>query len=145
MEGQALKLTAEDAGDLEVISAAAQDALVRINELRYDSKARRFTLSIKRFRWEAEKQTPPFERIGAALAFDGVLGVKTKRLRREAPFALASILSVVFEAAAEPPGGVVRVVLAGGGEIALDVECVDAALFDLGDAWRTPRRPDHEG
>ncbi|MGE0046349.1 MAG: DUF2948 family protein [Hyphomonadaceae bacterium] len=143
MDG-ALKLIAEDAGDLEVISAAAQDALVRVNEMSFDPRARRFTMQIKRFRWEAEKQAPPYERVAAALAFEGVLNVKTKRVRRDAPFALASVLSVLFDAAEEPPGGVVRVVLAGGGEIALDVECVDAALIDIGESWRTPRRPDHE-
>lgn len=139
-----LKLAAEDKADLEIISAAAQDALVRVSDLAYDARARRFSLRIDRFRWESERQEPPFERISAALAFDGVLKVRTKRLRREAPNAVASVLSIGFDAAEEPPGGVVRIVLAGGGEIALDVECIDATLVDLGAAWRTPRRPDHD-
>jgi hypothetical protein len=39
----------------------------------------------------------------------------------------------------------VQVVLAGGGEIAVEVECLDALLMDIGAPWRTPRRPDHEG
>jgi hypothetical protein len=45
----------------------------------------------------------------------------------------------------EPPGGVARIVLAGGGEIRLDLECVNALLIDLGAPWPTPRKPDHEG
>jgi hypothetical protein len=34
--------------------------------------------------------------------------------------------------------------LAGGGEIAINVECLDAVLVDLGPSWPTPRRPEHE-
>ncbi|MGE0827952.1 MAG: DUF2948 family protein [Hyphomonadaceae bacterium] len=139
-----LKWVAEDGDDLNVMSAAAQDALVRAGDMRFDAGARRFSLNVLRFRWEADKREAPFERTQAALAFDSVLGVRTKRLRRDAPDALAQILSIAFEADAEPPGGVVRIVLAGGGEIALDVECVDAALIDVGESWRTGRRPDHE-
>jgi hypothetical protein len=73
-----------------------------------------------------------------------VLGIKSRKVRLDAPEALASVLSITFTPAEEPPGGVVRLVLAGGGEIELEVECLDALLMDLGDAWRTPRRPDHE-
>ncbi len=138
-----LKLLAEDAADLEIIAAAAQDALVRMGEVNFDQKARRFTAMINRFRWETADGEGPYERVRAALAFESVLGVKSRRVRRDAADALASILSVDFVPAEEPPGGEVRVTLAGGGEIALDVECLDALLMDLGPTWNTPRRPDH--
>lgn len=139
-----LKLMAEDAADLEIIAAAAQDALVRVGDISYDKKARRFALLMNRFRWEAADANRPFERVRSALSFDGVLTVKSRKVRLDTPDALASVLSVAFTPAAEPPGGEVRLVLAGGGEIALDVECLDALLADIGAAWQTPRRPDHE-
>lgn len=139
-----LKLLAEDAADLEIIAAAAQDALVRVDELSFDAKARRFTAVINRFRWETADAGGPYQRVRAALSFESVLGVKSRKLRREAPDALASILSVSFVPAEEPPGGAVSLTLAGGGEISLDVECVDAVLLDIGPVWNTPRRPDHE-
>jgi hypothetical protein len=142
--GQELRLLAEDAADLEIIAAAAQDALVRVGDISFDPKARRFAAMISRFRWEAAGESGPFERARAALSFEGVLTVKSRHLRRDAPDALASILSVAFIPADEPPGGEVRVTLAGGGEIVLDVECLDALLLDLGPVWPTPRRPDHE-
>lgn len=138
-----LKLLAEDAADLEIIAAAAQDALVRMGEVSFDPKTRRFTATINRFRWETANGEGPFERVRAALAFESVLNVKSRKLRRDAADALASILSVDFVPAEEPPGGQVRVTLAGGGEIALEVECLDALLMDLGPTWNTPRRPDH--
>ena len=139
-----LKLMAEDTADLEIIAAAAQDALVRVGDVSYDKKARRFALLISRFRWEEAQEKGPFERVRAALSFESVLNVKSRKLRLDAPDALASVLSVVFTPAAEPPGGEVRLVLAGGGEIALEVECLDALLMDVGATWQTPRRPDHE-
>ena len=141
---EGLKLLAEDAADLDIIAAAAQDALVRVGDLSFDKKTRRFTAVINRFRWEAAGERGPFERVRAALSFDGVLSVKSRKLRQEAPDALAALLQIDFVPALEPPNGVVQIVLAGGGEIAIEVECLDALLMDLGPAWPTPRRPDHE-
>ena len=139
-----LRLMAEDAADLDVISAAAQDALTRMGDCVFDKKARRFSTIVNRFRWEEAGRRGPYERVRAALSFESVLSVKTRRLRQDAPDALASILSLNFVPANDPPGGIVRMVLAGGGEIALDVECLDALLMDMEQAWPTPRRPDHE-
>jgi hypothetical protein len=139
-----LKLMAEDAADLDIIAAAAQDALVRIGDVSFDKKARRFALLINRFRWEQAGEEGPFERVRAALSFEGVLSVKSRKLRLDAPDALASLLQIGFTPAEEPPGGEVRLMLAGGGEIVLEVECLDALLLDIGATWRTPRRPDHE-
>lgn len=139
-----LKLLAEDVADLEIIAAAVQDALVRMGDVSFDPKQRRFAAFVNRFRWEAADASGPFERVRAALSFDSVLSVKSRKLRRDDSDALASILSVNFVPAEEPPGGVVNVTLAGGGELALEVECLDALLMDVGAAWKTPRRPDHE-
>jgi hypothetical protein len=141
---EALRLLAEDGGDLDVMSAAAQDALLRVADVHFDPKARRFTAQISRFRWETADAQKPFERVASVLAFESVLGVKSRRFRTGAPDAIGSILALRFDPAAEPPGGAVSIVLAGGGEIALDVECLDAVLFDTEKVWRTPRRPDHE-
>jgi len=141
---EALRLLAEDAADLEVIAAAAQDALARVGDIAFDNKARRFSMMVNRFRWENAAADGPFERVRAALSFEGVLAVKSRKLRLDAPDALAAVLSISFQPAEEPPGGLVKILLAGDGEIALDVECLDALLVDLGESWRTPRRPDHE-
>jgi hypothetical protein len=140
----ALKLMAEDAADLDIIAAAAQDALLRIGDVSYDRKARRFAALLNRFRWERAGEAGPFERVRSALSFESVLSVKSRKVRMDVPDAVAALLSIGFTPDAEPPGGVVRLVFAGGGEIALEVECLDALLLDMGAAWRTPRRPDHE-
>lgn len=141
---EGLKLLAEDAADLDIIAAAAQDALLRVRDITFDKKARRFAAFINRFRWETAGDFGPFERIRAALSFEGVLAAKSRNVRHQSPDALAAILSISFLADDEPPGGTLKLLLAGGGEIALQVECLDALLMDVGPAWPTPRRPDHE-
>ena len=100
-----LKLMAEDAADLDIIAAAAQDALVRVGDISFDKKARRFALLMNRFRWEEAAKDGPFERIRSALSFESVLGVKSRKVRLDSPDALASVLSVGFTPAEEPPGG----------------------------------------
>lgn len=144
MSSSSLRLMAEDEADLDIIGAAVQDALLRVGEMKFDKRSRRFTLMINRFRWETAGERGPYERVRSALSFEGVLGVKSRRVRQDSDVALASLLSIGFIPEEEPPGGVVRLLLAGGGEIAIDVECLDAVLIDTGPAWSTPRRPDHE-
>ncbi len=141
--GGLLRLRAEDDEDLAILSAAAQDALFRMRDATFDAKARRFTVIMDRFRWENAGETGPYERIKAGMSFDSVRAVKSLNVRRDLPEAQGWLLAVDFEAEAEPPGGAIHLVLAGGGEIRLEVECIDAALVDAGDPWRTPRKPNH--
>ena len=140
MSGALLRVRIEDVSDLEVVSAAFQDAVFRVGDAVFDPRARRFTLVANRFRWEAGRN----ERIRSALSFDGVFAVKTHRFQVSVKDAVASVLALKFEAAPDPPGGAVEITLAGGGGLRLDVEALDALMADWGDPWPTPRRPDHE-
>ena len=47
-----LRLRAEDAEDLAVLSACLQDALVAVRDFAYDPGARVFIMAANRFRWE---------------------------------------------------------------------------------------------
>src|SRR5215813_8116866 len=138
-----LRLRAEGPEDLDALSAALQDAVLKIGDVSYDAKARRFTALINRFRWEKAGKKGPYERIRAGLSFESVSGVKSTHVQRTDKEAVASILSLAFDADKEPPSGALRVVLAGGGEIRLAVECIDAVLVDTGPVWKTPRKPFH--
>ena len=144
-EGRALRLIAEDAADLEVISSAVQDAVLKAENLKYDRKRRRFTLEINRFQWEdSNSKRGPQGRVRALLAFDGVLGVKTRAVSKTDPDMVFSILSLTFDAADEPPGGKLRILFSGDGELALDIEAIDATLLDSAYEWTTRHRPDHD-
>ena len=69
-------------------------------------------------------------------------GALDKEIKRSMKDGVISLLARTFEPG-EAPGGVVTLAFAGGGDIAVTVECVDAALADVSQPWRTPRRPGH--
>ena len=73
-----------------------------------------------------------------------VEGVEARRLRRDAPDAVVELLALTFEPDSEPPGGALILSFAGGGDLKVKVECVDAVLADVSDPWPTPRTPRHE-
>ena len=144
-EGRALRLIAEDSADLEILSSAVQDAVLKAENLKYDRKRRRFTLEINRFQWEgSETKRGPQGRVRSLLAIDGVLSVKTRAITKVDPDMVLSILSLQYEAASEPPGGKISVLFSGDGELALEVEAIDATLLDSAYEWTTRQRPDHE-
>ncbi|MGE0241215.1 MAG: DUF2948 family protein [Parvibaculaceae bacterium] len=136
-----LQLSALDAADLEVISANMQDAVVTIGDIHYLKGQRKFALIANRFLWQKEK--PPYERRRTGLSFDRVLGVKSQRIRRGADDAVLSLLAISFTAG-EEPSGTIMLTFSGGGQINLDVECIEARLADLGPAWTTPNFPSHD-
>ena len=138
----ALRLLAEDADDLEVISAALQDAVTRIGDIQWEPKGRRLTIAFNRYRWEADEGA--CMRVRAAVQLGGVMGVKARNLRPDAKEAVLELLALTFEAA-EAPGGVITFAFADGGDLAATVECIDAALADLSAPWPAPHKPGHEG
>ena len=144
-EGRALRLIAEDAADLEVISSAVQDSVLKAENLKFDRRRRRFTLEVNRFQWEdSTSKRGPQGRVRAMLAIDGVLNVKTRAISKADPDLVLSILSLKFEPASEPPGGTLSILFSGDGELALEVEAIDATLLDSAYEWSTRQRPDHD-
>ncbi|PHY17639.1 DUF2948 family protein [Caulobacter sp. BP25] len=139
-----LRLLAQDAEDLAVLSAALQDAIAKIGDIRWDAQARTLTIACNRFRWEAPgKRAKAGERVRSALQFGDVTGVQARNLRRDAKGAVVELLSIAFEAAEEAPAGVVTLTFAGGGDMRVAVDCLDVALADVSDPWSTPRTPGH--
>jgi hypothetical protein len=137
-----LRLLAEDEDDLAVISAALQDAIAKVGDIEWDAKGRRFTLALNRYLWEVPGGLLG-NRVRAGLQFGSVLAVKSRNLRRDPPDAVIELLAVRFEAG-EAPGGAIRLAFAGGGDLELTVECVDAALADVSAPWPTSSTPAHE-
>jgi hypothetical protein len=135
-----LRLIAQDADDLAVLSAALQDAVTKIGDISFEPAARRLTIAFNRYRWEVEGRTR--QRVRSGLQFGGVMSVQGRNLRRDAPAAVIELLAVAFEPG-EAPGGRVTLTFAGGGDLRLEVECLDAALADLSGAWPARRKPEH--
>ena len=126
-----LRLLAEDADDLAVMSAALQDAVAKV--------ARLLTIGFNRYLWEAGAR----RRVRCGLQLAAVLGVKSRNIRRAPADAVVELLTMEF-APAEAPAGAITLTFAGGGDLAVSVECIDAVLADVSAAWPTPRTPAHD-
>lgn len=142
-----LRLIALDEDDLRIISAQLQDALVRMDELTFLPKERRFVAVLKRFDWlkvdgASAEDGQYYERRQAALRFERVLAAQYRNLPLEQKNGVEELLAVHFEPK-DPPGGFISLIFAGGGAIRLQVECIEAEMRDLGPVWRTRNRPDH--
>jgi hypothetical protein len=146
---RALNLVARDAEDLRVLSALTQDAVLTVEDMRYDGRRRQVTLLINRFRWEdrarAERQRRGFERVRSVLAIEDVRRARIQGLRRDALDMVISLLSMSF--AAGPDGtGTITLTFAGDGAVALDVEALEVTLTDVTRPYLAPsgRAPAHD-
>ena len=144
-----LKLLALDNEDLGIISAHCQDAVLRVGDIIWSPAKKRFAIAMNRFAWEEVaangRRSRSFERRRAALHFDRVLSVKAAGIDRRATNRILELLAVRFTPAAkDEPAGEIRLIFAGGAEIALSVEVIEAQLADLGAAWQTKAMPAHD-
>jgi hypothetical protein len=133
-----LRLLAEDAEDLAVIAAALQDAIAKIGDIHFDKGARTLTVGLNRYRWEKNGG----ERVRAGLQISSVLAVKARNLQQGARDAVVDLLDLAFEPGVAP-GGAIILTFAGGGDLKLEVECVDAVLADVSLSWPTRAKPHH--
>ena len=143
-----LRVRAEVAEDVPVISALVQDAVLPITEMRWDRQARKLALLLNRFRWEdqgaADAQGRAYERVQSLLILGGVLGVSSQGIDRGEAATVLSVLSLTWEPQADGAGRVV-LVLAGDGAIAVEVECLDLVLKDVTRPYLAPsgKLPSH--
>jgi hypothetical protein len=138
-----LKLRAEDAEDLAVISTCLQDSLVSVRDLAYDRENRTFMFVANRFRWE----TPPnpdgngaeFERVLCGVLFEAVDGVAYRGFRRSEEDRILSLLAI----RADLGDNAIDFDFAAGAAIRLTAAAIRCHARDLGEPWPTPWRPDH--
>jgi hypothetical protein len=131
-----LRLLAEDADDLQIISVALQDAILRPVDIVWEKNTRTLTLALSRFCWECGGT-----RVMTAMQFGDVTAVKSRRLPRSPDSAL-ELLAMDFMPE-EAPGGRVIMMFAGGGDLRIDVECLDAVVTDLSERWPARLEPTH--
>ncbi len=149
-----LKLIALDADDLAVLSAHLQDAVVRVVDLAYLPREKRFATIANRFDWEvALGPAPGVNKKGASrylrrrtgLRFERVLSAKVQGVDLKDKKAVLSLLALTFtpKNASETPEGDVTLTFSGGAAIRLEVECLEAEMKDLGAAWAAKISPQH--
>ncbi|MCB1516673.1 MAG: DUF2948 family protein [Hyphomicrobiaceae bacterium] len=138
-----LKLLALDQEDLDVISAFTQDAVMRVEDVGYAQRDRRFALLMNRYCWEDGSQARKGVRKRTALRFDNVTGLNSKGINLNARDGVLELLTIRFDVTDDPEGKI-TLTFSGGGEIELVVECLEARLHDLGAAWAAQATPRHD-
>ena len=143
-----LRLRAESADDLAVISSLVQDAVGKASDIAWMPRKRRLVVLVNRFRWEdsddAEQAHRPFERVRSAVTVEGVLKVRARGVSPADRDQVFDLLAIVFEPA-EGCAGTLTLTLAGGAEFAVEVECLELTLADLTRPWaaKAGKAPGH--
>ena len=134
-----LKLSALDADDLAIISAAVQDALVAVRDCAYLKDEKRFVLLLNRFRWEDDPEAGTgFSRTHSALVFNEVTGVRHHDIPTGQPDRMLEVLAVALENDRS-----VLVRFSAGRAIRLEIGRLACHLGDVGEPWPTPWKPAH--
>jgi hypothetical protein len=114
---------------------------MRVGDMVYLPRRRRFAVVMSRFCWENNGEHPPGSRVESGLHFDSVLKAQSRDVRQDDPDALAGLLAINYTSSSS--GGTIDLVLCGGGLIRLSVECIDACLTDLSEPRPAVARPAH--
>ena len=134
-----LKLSALDADDLGVISAAVQDSLVAVRDCAHFADERRFVLLLNRFRWESDPGVDTaYWRTHSALVFNEVTAVHHHKIPLEKPDRVLELLALAMEGAKS-----VTLSFAAGRSIRLEIGRLACHLGDVGEPWPTPWKPAH--
>ena len=144
MSDAPLRLIAFDEEDLAIVSAHAQDAVLRVQDMAFEPESRIFALLASRFGWSGDdtEQSQPC-RCLSALEVRNVTKVRSRGVDMEKGDDVLNLLAVTFEADS-PPSGDVVLHFSGGGAIRLTVECLETTLCDMGEAWQTSGCPHHD-
>ena len=141
MTDDALRLRAQDAEDLEILSSCLQDALVRLGDMTFLAEEGRFVLVANRFCWEnceeIQAELDAYERVNCGLAFEAVKAVRSRNIDRHDRRQILNLLTIEVEEQR------VNLLFAGGGVVSLEVEAINGLLNDLGEPWPTKWRPRH--
>jgi len=144
-DNSTMKLAALDLDDLEVISAHLQDAVMRVGDIRWLKRERKLALVANRYdHLSVAGSSDRGERRLCGLQFSRVERVASSNIRMDEKTAILSLLAITFEPGATAPEGAIVLTFAGGGTIRAQVECIEAAMADLGPKWTARARPDHD-
>ena len=143
-----LSLIAQNEEDLVVISTLCQDSIIKIANIKWAKKSKRFYLLINRFCWElndlSKKKSSNMFRINSIMSFNSVLSVKSAGIQQNNNSDITSLLTINynffnFEKQA------IDLIFSGNSQISLNIECIDVFLKDISEPFEgtTSKQPKH--
>ena len=139
-----LKLIAQTAEDLTVISSLMQDTTVLVSDIAWQPETQRFALVGNRYVWEKKGwlRRPKGERVRTAIHFNGISKAQVIGVDLSAHETVLSLLDM--ETHETGVGVSILLNFADNASIRLSAEVVDAVATDLSDTWEAVARPRHE-
>ncbi|MDH3663977.1 MAG: DUF2948 family protein [Alphaproteobacteria bacterium] len=144
--GSLLRLRAMDQGDLQVIAACLQDALVPLREMAFMAEERRFMAAFNRFRWERladPNDVADLTLCQSVLRVEHVDAVQYRGLDGDLDGVKFELLTIVSEP--DDEGGLMLTLLfAGDIALRLKVNSLLVTLEDFGESWAASVAPHHD-
>ena len=144
-----LNLGAQDAEDLQVISSLTQDAVLTVDDLKWNRAERQLVFLLKRFRWEdvelAKQQGRDPERVQSLLVIQNATGLASQGIDRKQADIVLSLMSLEFSGAEDGVGDLI-LTFSGDGALKVQVDGLDVALRDVTRPYVAPSRqvPNHD-
>ena len=132
-----LKLRAEDAEDIQVISAMLQDAIVPLCDIVFQDDQKVFVVVAQRLRRE-RGETGAGERVCCAVTIKGVGSVQTRGIDQKQQTRMLDLLAIMIE------GTSLNLVFADDAHIRLDLSAWTITVEDFGESWPALCHPCHE-
>ena len=144
-----LNLGAQDVEDLQVISSLTQDAVLTVDDLKWNSAERQLVFLLKRFRWEdtdlAKQQGRDPERVQSLLVIQNATGLASLGIDRKQADVVLSMMSLDFSGAEDGVGDLI-LTFSGDGALRVQVDGLDVALRDVTRPYVAPSKqvPNHD-
>ena len=144
-----INLAAQNEEDLLIFSTLCQDSLIKISNIKWAKKSKRFYILLTRLCWElndlSKKKDTLLKRINSILIFDNVLSVKSKGIRQSRSDMITSLLTFDYNFLCFEKQSV-DLIFSGDAQITIDIECIEAFLKDVSKPFESTssKRPDHQ-
>jgi hypothetical protein len=144
-----LNLGAQDAEDLQVISSLTQDAVLTVDDLKWNRAERQVVFLLKRFRWEdvelAKQQGRDPERVQSLLVIQNATGLASQGIDRKQADVVLSLMSLEYSGAEDGVGDLI-LTFSGDGALKVQVDGLDVALRDVTRPYVAPSKqvPNHD-
>tara|TARA_B110000967_G_scaffold204613_1_gene247461 strand:- start:1160 stop:1603 length:444 start_codon:yes stop_codon:yes gene_type:complete len=145
MEVKNLKLSATSVGDLRVVAAHLQDAIVSVSDIANLRKNRIFLIQLNRFMWEdVEKGVfRKNKRIRTVLKFDNVISVFSKNIDSKKNKNFLDFLTIESNLLIDKSYEI-KLIFSGDAVIKIKAEIIDITLDDQGSPWESKTQPKHD-
>ena len=145
MQVKNLKLLATSDGDLRVMAAHLQDAIVSVQDIANLKKSRIFLIQLNRFMWEdVEKGVfRKNKRIRTVLKFDNVISVLSKNINIKNGKKFLDFLTIESNLLLDKSYEI-KLIFSGDSVIKIKVEVIDSTLDDQGSPWEIKTQPKHD-